>query len=102
MASVFAGMYVKMIKIGKRSIDDVRPDELKAEVQELLVAEGLYELAGVDEPKVEEDAPVDEVEEPIEEAAPVEYESAEEAPDEEVKEEEPQPIEDEPTEEGGR
>lgn len=60
MASVFAGMYVKMIKIGKRTIDDVRPDELKEEVIDLLVAEGRYDLAGIDEPKADESPKDDE------------------------------------------
>lgn len=47
-------MYVKMIKIGKRTIDDVRPDELKQEVIDLLIDEGRYDLAGVEEPKEDE------------------------------------------------
>lgn len=94
MASVFANMYVKMIKIGKRTIDDVRPDELKEEVIDLLVAEGLFDLAGVDGPKVENEA--EEIE-----PAPVEEEPIEEAPDEGVEDEEPHPAEDEPTESEG-
>lgn len=101
MASPIARAYVKMIEVGKRAIDDVRPDKLKDEVKELLIEQGLFELAGVDEPKVEEESPVDEVEELSEDPAPVEDEPIEGAPDEEVKEEE-SPIDDEPTEEGGR
>lgn len=108
MASPIARAYVKMIEVGKRVIDDVRPDKLKLEVQELLIEQGLYELAGVDEPKVEEEAPVEVKEETIEEnedeviePAPVEGESAEEAPDEVVKKEE-SPIEEEPAEEGDK
>lgn len=59
MASVFAGMYVKMIKIGKRTIDDVRPDELKDEVIDLLVAEGRDDLAGIEKEEVKEETPID-------------------------------------------
>lgn len=54
MASIFATMYVKMIKIGKRTVDDVRPDELKQEVIDLLIEEGRDDLAGVEEPKEDE------------------------------------------------
>lgn len=107
MASPIARAYVKMIEVGKRVIDDVRPDKLKLEVQELLIEQGLYELAGVDEPKVEEDviedvpaetSPVEEIEEPIEES---EDEVIEPAPVDEVKEDE-SPVDDEPTEEGDK
>lgn len=47
MASVIAKAYVNCIKRGIRKIDDVRPDKLKEEVAGLLVAEGLFDLAGV-------------------------------------------------------
>lgn len=47
MASVIAMAYVNCIKRGIRKIDDVRPDKLKEEVVGILVAEGLYDLAGV-------------------------------------------------------
>lgn len=50
-------MYVKMIKIGKRTIDDVRPDELKQEVIDLLIEEGRYDLAGVKDPEANDKAP---------------------------------------------
>lgn len=51
-------MYVKMIKIGKRTIDDVRPDELKQEVIDLLIEEGRYDLAGVKEPEADDEVPI--------------------------------------------
>lgn len=51
-------MYVKMIKIGKRTIDDVRPDELKQEVIDLLIEEGKYDLAGVKEPEADDEVPI--------------------------------------------
>lgn len=50
MASVIARAYVNCIKRGIRKIEDVRPDELKKEVSNLLVAEGLFDLAGVENP----------------------------------------------------
>ena len=65
MASVIARAYVNCIKRGIRKIDDVRPDKLKEEVVGLLVAEGLYELAGVENPETEpvieekEDKPIE-------------------------------------------
>lgn len=39
--SIFARCYVKMIIWGKRTIDDVKPQELRDEVVELLKAQGL-------------------------------------------------------------
>lgn len=39
--SIFARCYVKMIIWGKREIDDVKPQELRDEVVELLKAQGL-------------------------------------------------------------
>lgn len=39
--SIFARCYVKMIIWGKRVIDDVKPQELRDEVVELLKAQGL-------------------------------------------------------------
>lgn len=57
MASIFATMYVKMIKIGKRTIDDVRPDELKQEVIDLLIEEGKYDLAEVKGPEADDEVP---------------------------------------------
>lgn len=51
MASVIARAYVNCIKRGIRKIDDVRPDKLKEEVVGLLVAEGLFDLAGVENPE---------------------------------------------------
>ena len=39
--SIFARCYVKMIIWGKRTIDDVKPQELRDEVIELLKAQGL-------------------------------------------------------------
>lgn len=39
--SVFARAYAGVIKRGRREIDDVRPDELKQEVIEILANEGL-------------------------------------------------------------
>lgn len=53
MASVIARAYVNCIKRGIRKIDDVRPDKLKEEVVGLLVAEGLFDLAGVENPETE-------------------------------------------------
>lgn len=50
-------MYVKMIKIGKRTVDDVRPDELKQEVIDLLIEEGRDDLAGIKEPEADDKAP---------------------------------------------
>lgn len=68
MASVIARAYVNCIKRGIRKIDDVRPDKLKEEVVGLLVAEGLYDLAGVENP--ESNPAVEEKEDkPIEDTA---------------------------------
>lgn len=39
--SVFAKAYAGVIKRGLRTIEDVRPDELKQDVIELLASEGL-------------------------------------------------------------
>lgn len=39
--NIFARCYVKMIIWGKRTIDDVKPQELRDEVVELLKAQGL-------------------------------------------------------------
>lgn len=39
--SVFARAYAGVIKRGKRQIEDVRPDELKEDVIEILASEGL-------------------------------------------------------------
>jgi len=68
MASVIARAYVNCIKRGIRNIDDVRPDKLKEEVVGLLVTEGLFDLAGVENPETE---PVTEEKEdkPIEDTA---------------------------------
>jgi len=68
MASVIARAYVNCIKRGIRKIDDVRPDDLKKEVSDLLLDEGLYDLAGVENPETE---PVTEEKEdkPIEDTA---------------------------------
>lgn len=53
MASVIAEAYRNCIIRGIRVIDDVRPDELKKEVQELLVEAGRADLAGIEEEKEE-------------------------------------------------
>lgn len=53
MAGIIAKAYANCIKRGIRTIDDVRPDKLKNEVKEILIAEGLYELAGEKDPNKE-------------------------------------------------
>lgn len=53
MASVIAEAYRNCIIRGIRVIDQVRPDELKKEVQELLVEAGRADLAGIEEGKEE-------------------------------------------------
>lgn len=53
MAGIIARAYANCIKRGIRAIEDVRPDKLKNEVKELLIAEGLYELAGEKDPNKE-------------------------------------------------
>lgn len=53
MARVIAIAYKNCIIRGIRVIDDVRPDDLKKEVQELLVEAGRTDLAGIEEEKEE-------------------------------------------------
>lgn len=100
MASALATMYYRNIKRGSRTIDIVRPDELKNEVIELLVAEGLYDLAGVEEPKAVEPVPLEPAEEVEDAEESADKETKEETPvevdsskDEEEKAEEPEPSE---------
>lgn len=74
--SFFARAYVKGIKIGIRTIDDVHPDSLKEEVIEIFKSEGL----GVDGKPLQPKQPeqpreveeVAEVDKPKEDKEPVE------------------------------
>ena len=89
--NVFARAYAGVIKRGRRKIEDVRPDELKQDVIELLALEGLGP-DGKPLPK-EPEKPVEEVEEPKDSTTEEEKEEAKEEepkePVEEAKEEEP-------------
>lgn len=92
MASVIARAYVNCIKRGIRKIDNVRPDKLKKEVQELLIAEDRYDLAEVEEPEdnkgdTPEEKPVE-----AEESGSKEESEDKEATDKEK--DEPAPVED--------
>ena len=88
--SVFAKAYKKGIIIGFRTIDDVRPEALRKDVEELLAMDGL----GPDgKPLKVEEAKEDENISEVKEEAPKENESEEESPN---KEESPK----EPTDEG--
>ncbi len=92
MARVIAIAYRNCIIRGIRVIGQVRPDKLKNEVQELLIAEGRYDLAEVEEPVVEkEDIPEEKLAEEIE-SKPKEEAEDKEATDKEK--EEPAPVED--------
>ncbi|MBA7490438.1 hypothetical protein ES702_00976 [subsurface metagenome] len=59
MARVIAVAYKNCIIRGIRVIDQVRPDELKKEVQDLLIAEGREDLAGVEKEEAKEETPID-------------------------------------------
>lgn len=59
MARAIAIAYKNCIIRGIRAIDDVRPDELKKEVQDLLIAEGREDLAGIEKEEVKENDPKD-------------------------------------------
>ena len=86
MARAIAIAYRNCIIRGIRVIEQVRPDKLKNEVQELLIAEGRYDLAKVEEPVVEkEDLPE---EKPVEEteSEPKEETEGKEATDKEKEE----------------
>lgn len=58
MARAIAIAYKNCIIRGIRVIDQVRPDDLKKEVQDLLIAEGREDLAGV-EVEAKEETPID-------------------------------------------
>ena len=95
--NVFARAYAGVIKRGRREIEDVRPDELKQDVIELLALEGLGP-DGKPLPK-EPEKPDEEVEEPkdgtteeVEEEEPVE-EVEEEEPSKDTKKEDKSPVE---------
>ncbi|WP_262123363.1 hypothetical protein [Anaerococcus sp. Marseille-Q5996] len=59
MARVIAVAYKNCIIRGIRVIDQVRPDELKKEVQDLLIAEGREDLAEVEKEEAKEETPID-------------------------------------------
>lgn len=73
--SIFARCYVKMIIWGKRTIDDVKPQELRDEVVELLKAQGL----GPDGKPLKEEPKEDTT--PKEDAKPVDNENPKEETD---------------------
>ena len=74
--SVFAKAYKKGIIIGFRTIDDVRPEALRKDVEELLAMEGL----GPDgKPLKVEEPKEDEITSEVKEEAPKENESEEES-----------------------
>ena len=88
--SVFAKAYKTGIIIGFRTIDDVRPEALRKDVEELLAMDGLGP-DGKPLPK-EPEKPVEEVEEPKDSTTEEEKEEAEDEPKkpvEEAEEEEP-------------
>lgn len=70
--NIFARCYVKMIIWGKRTIDDVKPQELRDEVVELLKAQGL----GPDGKPLKEEPKEDTT--PKEDAKPVDNEKPKE------------------------
>lgn len=63
MARAIAVAYKNCIIRGIREIDQVRPDELKKEVQDLLIAEGREDLAGIEKEEIKEETPLDNKEE---------------------------------------
>ena len=78
--SVFAKAYKKGIIIGFRTIDDVRPEALRKDVEELLAMDGLGpdgKPLEVEEPKKDENTSE------VKEEAPKEDESEEESPNKE-------------------
>lgn len=78
--SVFAKAYKKGIIIGFRTIDDVRPEALRKDVEELLAMDRL----GPDgKPLKVEEAKEDEITSEVKEEAPKENESEEESPNKE-------------------
>lgn len=84
--SCFAKAYKKGIIIGFRTIDDVRPEALRKDVEELLAMDGL----GPDgKPLKEEDPKEDENLREVEEEAPKENESEEESANKEESPKEP-------------
>lgn len=87
MARVIAIAYKNCIIRGIRVIDQVRPDELKKEVQDLLIAEGREDLAGIEKEEVKEEIPIDNKEEDNkEEEAPTDSTEEKEEP---IKDDEP-------------
>lgn len=92
--SIFAKAYKKGIIIGFRTIDDVRPEALRKDVEELLAMDGLGpdgKPFKVEEPKVDENTSE------VKEEAPEEDESEEKSPS---KEESPKESTKESTDEG--
>lgn len=79
--SVFALAYADVIVVGRRKIDDVRPDFLKQQVIEILASRGLGP-DGKPLPKEEEKKP----EKPVED-------KKEDEPSKDTKEEEKDPVE---------
>lgn len=78
--SVFAKAYKKGIIIGFRTIDDVRPEALRKDVEELLAMDGL----GPDGKPLKAEKPKeDESTSEVKEEAPKEDESEEESPNKE-------------------
>lgn len=73
--SIFARCYVKMIIWGKREIDDVKPQELRDEVVELLKAQGLGSDGKPLKEEPKEDTP------PKEDTKPVDSENPKEETD---------------------
>ena len=110
--SVFAKAYKTGIIIGFRTIDDVRPEALRKDVEELLAMDGLgpdgkplpkepeKPVEEVEEPKDESEEPIEEVEEAKDTTTEEEKEEAKDEPKEPVEEvEEPveEVVEEEPS-----
>lgn len=74
--SVFARAYAGVIKKGRRKIEDVRPDELRQDVIEILASEGL----GADGKPLPKEEPVEDKKEEVKNE-----------PKEDIKEEETEP-----------
>ena len=89
--SVFAKAYKTGIIIGFRTIDDVRPEALRKDVEELLAMDGLGP-DGKPLPK-EPEKPVEEVEEPKDDTIEEEKEEVKDEPKEPVEEPKDEPKE---------